>query len=466
MPFRGNLRPMYTSAGFRINTMSRSKRALRRATLAIALACCGLFGTSVFAQAVRDSVGLNRRALDLSEALHEAKLAEIEARISYAQARRSLIDHQFEQERKVEDAELTAESARQKRERYLQAESEKRRLALRDENQLAINRHEQVAERLKWSERLANEGLISQAQLELDKALAKGMESELRAADRRLRVFESCINPRLKIETESAVAAAEGRVEALKQLGAAAEIELQAEASLAKQAWGEAQRRAESLAAIATDKARSDRSRPKVSRAVWRAQTRVVEMARASLQRIEAETAVRKKSGDGTLMRRRRMVTAAELELDEFLKSTKPDRRRALLTTIRTISESLSKAEQQLDWSERVIRKGYITRSQLKTDELAVLQQQAKLRNAQRELAVLDAHTLRREEGMRRANLAVAKRELARRNPWIAALAREFSIIVEARRTALELHRFRSAELAKRLPGGESEQLADAVGGG
>ena len=97
-----------------------------------------------------------------------SRLSMVNSRIAVAQAGTAIVRYKVESERRIELAELSLQIATRNRNRYAEGESQRERALLENQVRLTRDGHQQLEERLAWSESLANGGLISQATLEID----------------------------------------------------------------------------------------------------------------------------------------------------------------------------------------------------------------------------------------------------------------------------------------------------------
>ncbi len=386
-----------------------------------------------------------------------SRLSIVKSRIAVAQGRAAIVRHNVEAERTIELAELKLQIATRNRNRYAEGESQRERVLLENQVQLARDRHRQLEERLAWSESLANGGLISQATLDIDDSAVKGSASELKAAEDRLTVFETIDRERNQTQLEAEVLSAQAELQLLQQNTKSRLQELQRNHAAAKRELDFLQAHVEDLAGRSTAEPESVPIEPaEVSRHV-----KDVEFARSAMQRAERELAEMKDQVDVASQHRRQLRKVQELQLEAFRKGRHSGTLHDLTSRIRIVSEKLAADQQQLTWSRRVIRKGYITPAELRSAEFAVDQREAELLNIRQQKNILSEHTLERDEFELKEKLRHASNELARRERLADARIQELTVVADAKREAWKIRH----ETFAMLRGERQDTVAEAGGG-
>ena len=395
-------------------------------------------------------------SIDWQERLH-ARLSVVESRIAVARAATARVKHDVESEKEIDLTELKLQIATRNRDRYTRGESERERASLKNQVRLARDRHRQLEERVAWSKSLANGGLISQAALDIDVSAAKGSESELRAAEDRLTVFETIDRERSQIQLEVDVQSARAEFELLKQNAKSVSQELRKN-YLAEQQTLETVRSREELMNEGTT---VDPEPVKIDPLMLARMTKNAKLARSAMLRAEQELAAVKQQADVAVQNGRRLHKVRKLKLKAFLRGQQSGTLHELSIRIRTITERLTADQQQLSWARRVVRKGYITESELRKAELAVSRRQAELTNVQQQKSILTEHTLQRDRFELTARLHHASKELVRQERLADAQIEEFTVTSDARRQAWKIHQ----EVVLKTGRQRKEVLAEAGGG-
>jgi len=107
----------------------------------------------------------------------------------------------------------------------------------------------------------------------------------------------------------------------------------------------------------------------------------------------------------------------ARLDLERFQEETFPRQLEEGRTRITLADEELSRAEEKLEWSRKLAAEGYVTRSELKADELRAKRAKIDLGLAEAGLRTLETYTQKRqlEELKARVDLTVRTYERAER---------------------------------------------------
>ena len=380
----------------------------------------------------------------------------VTSRIAVAQARTAKVRHDVESERKIETAALNLQIATRNRDRYTDGESQLERTSLENQLQLAQDRQLQLKERIVWSESLANGGLISQASLEIDVSAVKGSELELKAAEDRLTVFETFDRERRQTQLEADVLFAQAELESLQHNAASKSQELQSNYLAVKRNLDTLQTRVEQLN-LATVIDRAPLPFDPVHRSGL---AKDVELAHSAMLRAEQELTAGKRRAETASLTGQRLLAVQQLRFQAFQRSRQSGSMHELSTQIRMISEKLASDEQQLTWSRRVIRKGYIPQAEMRSAELTVNKSKAELANLRRQENILAKHTLGLDEFELKAKLSHASRELNRQQRLTDAQIEELTVIAEARRHAWKI---RQEELAV-VDRQQQDTVADAGG--
>ena len=382
-----------------------------------------------------------------------ARLSVVDSRIALAQVGTAKVRHDVVSQRKIELVELKLQIATRNRERFVKGESQRERASLKNQLQLAQERHRQLEERLTWSESLANGGLISQTALEIDVSAVNGSKSELRVAEDRLTVFETIDLERYQTKLDADVVSARAEFEFLQLDATSGSKELESNYVTAKLDLESAQTYVAEL-----NHAWPDDSGPvDISPRVFSGLTKDVELARSAMLRAEQELVATKKQVDAAALNSRQLQKVQELQLEAFLKARHSETLHELSSKIRVISEGLAADEQQLSWAHRVVRKGYITATELRSAELAVNKRKAELANLLQQKNILSEHTLKRDKFELTAKLRHASNELVRQKRLAGARIAEVKIIANAKRQAWEILRQNLEKADSRQPVGPAE---------
>ena len=388
------------------------------------------------------------------QAYVSTKLSAVTSRIAVAQARTAKVRHDVESEREIETAAINLQIATRNRHRYADGESQLERTSLENQVQLARDRQLQLKERVVWSESLANGGLISQAALEIDVSAVKGSELELKAAQDKQTVFETFDRESKQTQLEADVLFAQAELNSLQHNAASKSQELQSNYLAVKRNQDNLQTRLKELSsATVIDQP------PLPFDPVHRSSlAKDVELAHSAMLRAEQELATAKQRAETASLTSQRLLEVQQLRFQAFLKSRQSGTMHELSSRIRMISEQLASDEQELTWSRRVIRKGYITQAEMRSAELSVNRRKAELAKLKRQENILAEHTLGLDEFELKAKLSHASKDLKRQQRLTDAQIEELTVIAEAKRHAWKIRQEELTVVDRR----QQDTVADA----
>ena len=158
------------------------------------------------------------------------------------------------------------------------------------------------------------------------------------------------------------------------------------------------------------------------------AQAVAVARAQAELERQRRKLAGVRSTVRRNVAAARLAVDTAELDLEEYEEMTFVEARSVLDRKINGLVEDRRRASERLVWSRRVLKKGYITRSALEADRLAMSEVENRLQSARGRLELLVDHTRVRELKELKVGLVSARNELSRsRREGDALVGREMA---------------------------------------
>lgn len=387
--------------------------------------------------------------------LHDRKIQLVRARADLRVLVQQGQIEQIEQEQLIAAARIELRQAELKRAEYFDGRFAIDEKQLLNRIELTRNRWKQAAEKARASERLANQGLLNQKELAVDQVAAQRILQELENAQRSLKVLKSSVYQRKKISLDGAVELAEqGVSEALgaeqarfrKQRNT---IDLQQQLiETLRKGIAESQKQEEVRAAVAQKKLEDSGSRSvdmrtpqggaMVVKQLVKHGTRVSRgdtlatfvpeglAEQTALQKLVWQQAL-KISGEvvtaGDLQKRmdERQQTAAKiaaetvrLELSEFVEGTYARQRQELVTQLKTVTEEKERAVQQLNWSRRVAKKGYVTLAEVQKDEFTLFDCKSRCELLQKELVLLERQQLQNQQEILRSRCDEAVRQVER----------------------------------------------------
>lgn len=141
----------------------------------------------------------------------------------------------------------------------------------------------------------------------------------------------------------------------------------------------------------------------------------------------------------------------AESDLKKYIEGEYPQARLNAGLEITNIMEQLEVAKDRLEWSERLFKKGFETKSKVDTDRLAFNQQQMRLIQARENLRLLEEYDHPKLTEQYSAAVDEAKRELERVLHQAASRIAQYTADVETQRRTLEYSKTKLQKLEQQL---------------
>lgn len=169
--------------------------------------------------------------------------------------------------------------------------------------------------------------------------------------------------------------------------------------------------------------------------------------AEANLIIAEEKLGITEGDCEGMLLDREVDQVLAKMAMEKFQKGDYPQDLRQNEANIALADEEVNRASEKLDWSKRLFKEGFLTRTELQADELALKQKQLSLEMAIMKMNVLTNYTVLQEESKLGTSLRRAERALVRRRWQNKAQLRQVETELNARRRERDRATNRLAEL-------------------
>ena len=117
---------------------------------------------------------------------------------------------------------------------------------------------------------------------------------------------------------------------------------------------------------------------------------------------------------DANLLEREVDVTLAKMRLEKYEKGDYPQEAREYDADIALADEEVQRAAEKLEWSQRLAKEGFLTRTELQADELALRRKEIALEMAKTKMSVLTNYTVIQQRATNESTLRKATRALAR----------------------------------------------------
>jgi RND family efflux transporter MFP subunit len=139
-----------------------------------------------------------------------------------------------------------------------------------------------------------------------------------------------------------------------------------------------------------------------------------VSEAKATLTSAEADFEIVRSQNSSDIETQKTAVALAEIDLKKYEEGDYVKERKTIDGKLLIAEEELKRAKERLEYSERLAKKGYVSTSEVESDQLAVTRATNDLAMAKEELRVLDQYTKPRTVRDLQSKLAEAKRALER----------------------------------------------------
>lgn len=128
----------------------------------------------------------------------------------------------------------------------------------------------------------------------------------------------------------------------------------------------------------------------------------------------EEKLEVTKGDCDANLLEREVDLTLAKMNLEKYEKGDYPELVRESDSNIAIADEELQRASEKLEWSQRLAKEGFLTRTELQADQLALHQKEIKLEMERSKMNVLTNYTVLQQRATHESAVRKATRALAR----------------------------------------------------
>lgn len=117
---------------------------------------------------------------------------------------------------------------------------------------------------------------------------------------------------------------------------------------------------------------------------------------------------------DGNLLEREVALSLAKMALEKYEKGDYPEENRQKEADIALADEEMQRAAEKLDWSRKLAKEGFLTRTELQADELALRRKEIDLEMARTKMNVLTNYTVHQQRATLESDVRKANRALAR----------------------------------------------------
>ncbi len=128
----------------------------------------------------------------------------------------------------------------------------------------------------------------------------------------------------------------------------------------------------------------------------------------------EEKLEVTKGDCEANLLEREVAVTLAKMDLEKYENGDYPQQLRQYDADIAIADEEVQRASEKLEWSRKLAKEGFLTRTELQADELSLRQKKISLEMSKTKMSVLTNYTVFQQRATLESTLRKATRALAR----------------------------------------------------
>ncbi len=128
----------------------------------------------------------------------------------------------------------------------------------------------------------------------------------------------------------------------------------------------------------------------------------------------EERLEVTKGECEGNLLEREVTLDLAKMALEKYEKGDFPEEKRQREADIALADEELQRASEKLDWSRKLAKEGFLTRTELQADELALRRKEIDLEMAKTKMNVLTNYTVHQQRATLQSDVRKATRAVTR----------------------------------------------------
>ena len=136
--------------------------------------------------------------------------------------------------------------------------------------------------------------------------------------------------------------------------------------------------------------------------------------AKTSLDIAEEKVKVTQGDNEASLLESDVGLELAKMDLDKYKNGDYPQQVRQIEANIALANEEVQRASEKMEWSQRLAKEGYLTRTELQADELALKRKKIDLEMTQTKMNLLTNYTVRKQQALLASNLRKATRKLER----------------------------------------------------
>ncbi|HSH96334.1 MAG TPA: efflux RND transporter periplasmic adaptor subunit [Roseimicrobium sp.] len=138
-------------------------------------------------------------------------------------------------------------------------------------------------------------------------------------------------------------------------------------------------------------------------------------------------------------------------DLEKYVEGDWPQVQKNAQTKITIAKEELQRAKDRLDWTEKLEKKGYATKTELEADKLASTRKVIEVEQATEDLRLLEKYDFPKRKALLEANAEQLKMDLERLKQRAVSSIAQYEADLETRKRSMDLHAMRLEQLKEQL---------------
>jgi HlyD family secretion protein len=176
-----------------------------------------------------------------------------------------------------------------------------------------------------------------------------------------------------------------------------------------------------------------------------------VQSAEAAYSKAKEDLAIQKLTLDAAIKDQELKVEFSESDLEKYKEGEWPQQKQAVQARITIAEEEMQRAQDRLNWTEKLEKRGYATRDELKADQLTVKRSELTIAQAREELRLAQKYDYPKKSRQLESLVESAKLELVRVKQRATSTINSFETDLKAKLTSLDLQRERLADARAQL---------------
>ena len=164
-----------------------------------------------------------------------------------------------------------------------------------------------------------------------------------------------------------------------------------------------------------------------------------VQSARASLTEAEENLKIQRNQNESNIKTAELKIKFARVDLTKYLEGDWPQQKRSAEAEITIAEEELKRANDRVKWTQKLEKEGFVTRSELEADALAVKKAELKLEEKRESLHILQKYEYPKKKEVLEADVEEAEQEFGRVKHKASAQILQEEANLRAREATYEL---------------------------